>query len=156
MARRLCPAIVAALLLVIAAMAWRFIVAGSIAPAEDGRTAILLDPGERALVLREMRGFVAGVERISDALARQDMKAVADAARGMGMERAHDAPASLMGKLPLEFKRLALGTHRAFDAIAAEAEAGGEPGPALAQLAGVLQKCVECHDSYQIAAPTVR
>ncbi len=30
------------------------------------------------------------------------------------------------------------------------------PNPMFAALAGVLQKCVECHDSYQIAAPTVR
>ena len=48
------------LLLVIAALAYKFIVAGSVEPGQDGRQAIVLEPGERAFVLREMRGFVAG------------------------------------------------------------------------------------------------
>jgi hypothetical protein len=42
-------------------MAYKFIVTGSTATGADGRTAILLEPGERALVLREMRGFLVGL-----------------------------------------------------------------------------------------------
>ena len=60
----------------------------------------------------------------------------------------------MMGKLPLEFKALALGTHREFDTIAADAEANGTSTHALAQLADVLQKCVACHASYQIDGAT--
>ena len=60
---RIYLAIIAALLLVIAAMAYKFIIAGSTRTAADGRTAIILEPGERVLVLREMREFVAGLRR---------------------------------------------------------------------------------------------
>jgi hypothetical protein len=52
---RVYPAIIAVLLFIIAAMAYKFIIAGSTQKAEDGRIAILLEPGERDLVLKEMR-----------------------------------------------------------------------------------------------------
>ena len=58
---RIYLAVIVLLLLVIAAMAYKFIVAGSVQKAEDGRVAILLEPGERDFALREMRGFVAGL-----------------------------------------------------------------------------------------------
>jgi len=147
------PAIVVVLLLVIAAMAWKFIVAGSTAPAADGRVAVMLAPAERALVLGEMRGFVAGVERIVDAASRDDMQALAAAARTMGGARMHDAPVAMMGKLPLPFKKLAFGVHRGFDALAAEAEGGGTPKQSLAALAGILQQCVACHAAYALGTP---
>jgi len=153
MANRITLPIIAVLLVAVAAMAWKFLVAGSTLPADDGRVAIVLDPGERAFVLAEMRGFVAGLERISDALARDDMKGVADAARPLGSGRTHDVPMALMGKLPLEFKTLALATHRSFDTLASDAEAGGTPKQALAQLAKTLQQCVACHATYQFTTP---
>ena len=60
------PVIVVVLLLIIAAMAYAFIVAGSTQRAEDGRIAVMLEPAERTLVLAEMREFVAGVQKIAD------------------------------------------------------------------------------------------
>ncbi|MEP7316610.1 MAG: hypothetical protein ABI667_07925 [Sphingomicrobium sp.] len=141
---------IAVLVLVIAAMAYKFIVVGSTQNGEDGRVAVILGPGERALMLREMREFVAGIQRVADALSRDDMPGVAKASRAMGIARAQDVPIAMMGKLPLEFKTLALGTHREFDTIAADAEANGTSKHALAQLADVLQKCVACHASYQV------
>src|SRR5689334_2319753 len=89
------------LVLVIAAMVYKFVVAGSAQIGEDGRVAIILEPGERALMLSEMRGFVAGVQRISDALWRDDMPGVARAARAVGSAKAHDVPVAMLGKLPL-------------------------------------------------------
>jgi len=153
--RRVYPAIVAVLLLVIAAMAWKFIVAGSTAPAADGRVAVMLAPAERALVLAEMRGFVAGVERIVDALSRDDMPGVAAAARGMGRARMDDAPVAMLGKLPLPFKKLAFGVHGGFDALATAAEGGSTPRQSAAALAGILQQCVACHAAYALGAPAV-
>jgi hypothetical protein len=142
---------IAVLSLVIVAIGYKFIVAGSTQMGDDGRVAIFLEPGERALMLREMREFVAGLQLIADALSREDMPAVAKASRNLGSARAHDVPAAMMGKLPLEFKTLAFDTHRAFDAIAANAEANGTQERVLAQLADVLQKCVACHAVYQVA-----
>lgn len=146
-------AIIAVLSLVIAALVYRFIVAGSTGPARDGRVTIVLEPGERAFVLREMRGFVAGLQQAIDALSRDDMKAAAAAARRMGMAAAHDAPLSLVGKLPLGFKTLGFGVHRDFDGIAADAESLGDARHTLSQLSGALQKCVACHEGFQLASP---
>ncbi|MCC6474767.1 MAG: hypothetical protein IT514_13595 [Burkholderiales bacterium] len=147
---RIYLAAIAVLLLVIAAMAYKFIVAGSTQEGQDGRVAIVLEPGERALMLREMREFVAGLQLVAEALAREDMPGVAGASRAMGTPKTHDVPAALMGKLPLAFKTLASATHRGFDAIAADAQANGTSRHALAQLGEVLKNCVACHASYQV------
>lgn len=148
---RLYLGLIGILVLVIAAMAYKFIVAGSVQSTEDGRAVIVLAPGERTMILGEMRGFVAGLQQISQALAEEDMNAVAEAARGMGTGKAHDVPLGLMGKLPLEFKKLAFGVHGGFDAIAKDAGSGAAPRQVLARLSGVLQGCVACHASYQFA-----
>jgi hypothetical protein len=148
------PTIVVVLSLVIAAMAYEFIVVGSTEPAEDGRVAVILEPAERTLVLREMRDFVAGVQRIADALSRDNMKDVASAARAMGTVKMHDAPVAMMGKLPLGFKTLAFGVHRGFDGMAMDAEGIGMPKHSLAQLSDILQKCVACHAAYQLRTAT--
>ena len=153
---RIYLATIAMLLLVIGAMAYKFIVAGSTEKTEDGRVAILLEPGERALMLREMRAFVAGLQLMSDALSRDDMKGVAKVARGMGTARAHDVPLAMMGKLPLEFKTLAFSVHGGFDTIAIDAETIGMPKHTIGQLSDVLQKCVACHSSYQVKAATTK
>ena len=147
-------AIIAALLVVIAALAWKFIVAGSTRQGEDGRTAVVLAPGERALVLREMREFVAGLQQVDDALGREDMKGVAAASRAVGTAKAHDVPIALFARLPLGFKQLAFGVHRGFDAIAQDAEGGATPRQTLERLATVLQQCVACHERYQLSAET--
>jgi hypothetical protein len=101
-------------------------------------------------MLREMREFVVGLQAIADGLARGDMKTVANASRAMGTARAHDVPLTLMGKLPLEFKTLALGVHGEFDTIAMDADGIAMPKHTLGQLADALQKCVACHNSYQV------
>ncbi len=108
---RIYPAIIVVLLLIIAAMAYKFIVAGSTEKAGDERVAILLEPSERELMLKEMRAFVESLQLMSYALSQNDMKGVAKAARAMGTARAHDVPLSMIGKLPLEFKTLAFSVH---------------------------------------------
>ncbi|AGK56891.1 hypothetical protein HYPDE_26043 [Hyphomicrobium denitrificans 1NES1] len=147
-------AAIVVLLLIIAAMAYKFVVVGSTQKAEDGRIAVLLEPGERNLVLREMRAFVESLQLMSDALSKDDMKGVAKAARTMGMARSQDVPLAMVGKLPLEFKKLAFSVHGQFDAIADDAETIGTTKHTLGQLSEVLQKCVACHNSYQLKAPT--
>lgn len=147
---RIYLAIIAMLVAIIVAMGYKFIVAGSAEEADDGRLAVTLEPAERALMLREMREFVIGLQAVADGLAREDMKAVAKASRAMGIARSHDVPIAMMGKLPLEFKTLALGLHREFDTIAMDADGIATPKHTLVQLADALQKCVACHNSYQV------
>jgi hypothetical protein len=154
--QRIYLGIIAALLLVIAAMAYKFIIAGSTQTAADGRPAIILEPGERALVLREMREFVAGLQRIDDALSRGDMQDVAKASRALGASKTHDVPTAMMGKLPLEFKAIALSVHSDFDTIAMDAEWTGLPKRTLGQLSDVLKKCTACHESYRLTDDTIK
>jgi hypothetical protein len=143
---RIYLAIIAVLVVIIAAMGYKFIVAGSVERADDGRLAVTLEPNERAFMLREMREFVVGLQAVTDGLARDDMMAVATASRAMGRARSHDVPIAMMGKLPLEFKTLALGLHREFDTIAMDADGIATPKHTLGQLADALQKCVACHN----------
>jgi hypothetical protein len=152
--QRLYLAIIVLLLVVIAAMAWKFIVAGSTQKAPDGRTVILLAPAERAIMLTEMRGFVVGLGRITDGLARDDMPAVAAETRALGTAKAHDVPVEMLARLPLEFKKRAFAVHDGFDAIARDAEALHAPKHTLGQLGGVLSQCAACHERYRVSADT--
>jgi hypothetical protein len=147
-------AIIAALLGVIAAMGYTFLVTGKTVPAEDKRSAIVLEPAERSLVLTEMRGFLIAVQAITEAVTRTDARAIAAAARPMGMAAAGGVPATLAAKLPLEFKQLGHGVHEDFDRIALDIEAMGDVKHAHTQLSETLKKCVACHALYQITAPT--
>ncbi len=146
-------AIIAALLGVIAAMAYTFLIAGKTVMAEDKRSTIVLEPAERALVLGEMRGFLIAVQAITEAVTRNDARAIAAAARPMGMAAAAGVPATLAAKLPLAFKQLGHSVHEDFDRLALDADALGDVQHAHAQLSGMLKKCVACHALYQIMAP---
>ena len=146
-------AIIAVLLGVIAAMGYTFLVTGKTVPAEDRRIAIVLEPAERSLVLTEMRGFLIAVQAITEAVTRTDARAIAAAARPMGMAAAGGVPATLAAKLPLEFKQLGHGVHEDFDRIALDIEAMGDVKHAHTQLSETLKKCVACHALYQITAP---
>lgn len=146
-------AVIAVLLGVIAAMAYTFLVAGKTVPAEDKRSAIVLESAERSLVLGEMRGFLIAVQAITEAVTRNDAKAIAAAARPMGMAAASGVPATLAGKLPLEFKQLGHSVHEDFDRIVLDIEALGDVKYAHAQLGETLKKCVACHALFQITAP---
>jgi cytochrome c556 len=62
----------------------------------------------------------------------------------------------MIGKLPFEFKTLALSVHSDFDTIAMDAQWTGLPKRTLGQLSDVLQKCAKCHESYRLADVTSR
>ncbi len=150
-------AIIAGLVGVIAVMAYTFLVAGKTTiTAEDPRRAIVLDPPERALVLTEMRGFLTAVQTITDAAVRNDAKAIAAAAKPMGMAAAGGVPPALAAKLPLEFKQLGHSVHQDFDRIALDAEAMGDTRHSLTQLGETLGKCVACHAMFQLTASPPR
>ena len=120
------------------------------APVADGRAVLELTAAERAMILEEMRMFLAGVQGMIGALGREDMPAAAEAARGMGQKMVHEVPPALRAKLPLEFRQLGFSVHREFDQIALDADSLKDPGHTLNQLSATLQKCVACHAAYQI------
>lgn len=126
------------------------------APAHDGRAVLELTPGERAMILEEMRMFLDGIQTITGALAKPDMPAVAVAARAMGQKMVHDVPPELRAKLPQEFRQLGFSVHRDFDQIALDAESLKDVSYSLNQLSDTLKKCVSCHTLYQIQSPVFK
>ena len=144
---------IAALLLALVTgiVGYQWVFVGQTQPSADGRSAILLSPGERDLVLSEMRTFLQSVQRITQALTTEDMAEAAKAAREVGAAAADGVPVSLMAKLPIGFKKLGLSTHRAFDQLALDAEQLGDPAHTLNQLAALQLNCVGCHAGFRIA-----
>ncbi len=147
---KLCWSITGILILAIVAMGYKFMIAGSVAPASDGREALILEPAERDLVLTEMRMFLSSVQKITQALTEENMETVVKAAREVGLAAQQAVPGSLMGKLPLAFKKLGFDTHKKFDELALDAEQLGDPNHALQQLSTLMNNCVACHSTYQI------
>jgi hypothetical protein len=124
-------------------------------PANDDRTLLELNPSERAMILEEMRLFLDGVQKMTGALAKPDMAAAAEAARGMGQKMVHEVPPALRAKLPQEFRQLGFSVHRDFDQIALDAESLKDVSHSLNQLSDTLKKCVSCHATYQIQTPAL-
>ncbi len=147
---RLCWTLVLILATALAATLYVFLIRGSTAPASDGRVAILLEPGERDLVLAEMRAFLQESQAMVQAGAKGDLPGLAAAARRVGVAAQHEVPASLIGKLPLEFKQLGFDTHARFDRLALDAESLGDAQQALAALGDLMANCVACHAAYRI------
>ncbi len=133
----------------IALFAW-FFVRGNTTGGSENRTAVVLAPAERALILGEMRGLLAGVQGILDGIARNDMKQVAGAARAVGMASAADVNPALMAKLPLPFKQLGMSVHHDMDDLAHASESGVPAKELQTMLAATLAKCVSCHSAWQL------
>lgn len=147
---KLCWGISALLALVLLGGIYKFVVQGSTVPATDNRSAILLEPGERDLVLTEMRGFLTSVQQIMHGISANDMKLVAAAAKHSGSAAVHEVPASLIAKLPLEFKKLGFDTHGKFDQLALDADQMGDPAQSLQQISTLMNNCLACHQAYRI------
>jgi len=142
--------IIVILLLIIAGGAYKFIFEGSTSKSTDGRTEILLNDNERNLVLTEMRAFLASVQQINQGLAENNMERVAEYATKSGKAATGGMPGTLMGKLPLAFKKLGFDTHAKFDQLAMDANDLGDRDHTLQQLSTLMENCVACHAAYRI------
>lgn len=149
---RLCWSLTVFLGVALGVTLYVFIVCGSVAPASDGRAALLLTPQERDLVLTEMRAFLVATQTILASAAGDNLRPVVPAARAVGAQAQQGVPATLMGKLPIGFKTLGLDTHRRFDQLALNAEEFGDPRQTLAELGELLANCVACHAVFRIDA----
>jgi len=134
----------------LAAIGIKLVVLGSTAPGDDGRTAILLEPGERQLVLGEMRTLLEASQQIVEALANNDLKGVATAATPVGSQAIGTMDFKLKAKLPLDFKQLGFSTHYAFDDIATMANEGKPAADIQRKLADTMQNCLACHAGFQL------
>jgi hypothetical protein len=136
-------------LITVTVFAW-FFVRGNTSAGTDNRTAIVLAPAERGLILTEMRTFLAGVHDILEGLNRNDMKQVASAARSIGTASAADVNPAIMAKLPLPFKQLGMSVHHDMDDLAQAAESGKSAAELQNMLTNTMTKCVSCHSAWQL------
>lgn len=127
-----------------------FICHSGFAQEADHRQILCLTEPEKDYVLNEMRSLLNGTQQIVGALAKDDMKAVAESARALGLTMKHKAENPLHEVLPKEFMMLGISMHKDFDAIAADAETLKNPKHTLQQLNDTMAKCNACHASYQI------
>lgn len=119
----------------------------------DRRQSIDLTAHDRVHLLVEMRAMLEGTQLIVQGLADNDMKLVANAAREIGMGMARKVEDSLKQSLPPEFIQLGTATHADFDRIAVIAEKGGGAKQAARQLSTTLNRCVACHETFQVRVP---
>jgi len=148
---KFCWSLVLVLLLVIVGTGYLFIFKGQTVTASDGRSAILITTGERDLVLSEMRLFLEAVQIITVAVNEDDMPTVVKAAKKVGFAAQAEVPPALMKKLPIGFKKLGAGTHKAFDQLALDAESLADKDYALAQMGKLMANCVACHAAYRFS-----
>ena len=133
----------------IAVLVW-FFLRGSTAAGTDGRTAIMLHPAERELVLSEMRGLLIATQGILEGANQGDIPQIIKAARAAGMAGTADVNPALMAKLPLAFKALGMSVHHEMDEIAKAADDGRPTAELLKMTSDTLTKCVACHAAWQL------
>lgn len=129
-----------------------FFVKGTTTVSSDQRRAILLSPIEKDLVLGEMRTMLTAVNGVLGALSENDMKKAALAASSAGMAMAVDTNPILMAKLPLDFKELGMGTHKAFDDISAAIGKGATLPEILKGMHQITNRCVACHQVNRLSS----
>ena len=144
-----CSVVIVLLLLVIAGGIYKFIFQGSASEGTDGRMAVHLTSGERDLVLTEMRAFLESIQQVTKGITADDMKLVAESARKSGKAAQGAVPGTLVGKLPMAFKKLGFDTHAKFDQLALDAEEFGDSEHAMSQLSTLIDNCVGCHAAYR-------
>ncbi len=113
----------------------------------------MLTEDERNLVLEEMRTFLDTVRSITVSLSKEDMNAIAESAKKVGMGASGEVPPALTKKLPQQFKMLAMQVHKGFDQLALDATDMGDKQQTLEQLGAILDNCVACHAIYRLPEP---
>ena len=120
------------LLVIIAGLLYKFVVAGDTRPVPDGRSA---------------------VQQIVQGLAQGDAKQIEAAALPVGTRAMKRIRVGTMAKLPYEYKQATYGMHRDFDNIAVMAHQGKDTKTIQMKLADAMNRCISCHASYALAAP---
>ncbi|MFY9735002.1 MAG: hypothetical protein WAL02_07690 [Rhodoplanes sp.] len=118
-------------------------------PATDDRQAVAVSEPVRIFVLAEMRGMLAAVQGVTEAIARRDWQAAIDAAGKTGLKAFQGLPKPIMMELPEDFRIMGRETHMAFDEVAKAASETQDPSAVSAKLADALQFCVACHQTYR-------
>jgi hypothetical protein len=151
---KLSLSIISLLLIIIGLGAYKFVIQGNVVAsadnAVDNRMAILLDAGERGLILEEMRGFLLSTQQIIKAVSDDDMEQAAIAAKKVGRIAQAEVPGTLIAKLPIAFKKLGFDTHTKFDELAMDASDMEDKEQTLKLLSKLMNNCIACHSAYRL------
>ncbi len=131
-----------------------FFVRGTTSVSTDQRRSVNLSPVEKDLVLGEMRTMLKAINGMLGALSDGDMSKAAEAATSAGMAMAVDASPILMAKLPLDFKELGMGTHKAFDDLSSEIKKGATVPQVLVKMHQITNRCIACHETNRLGSIT--
>jgi hypothetical protein len=122
----------------------------------DDRIAVGDPDPMRVKMLGVMRDFQEALTEIVSALSKDDGAAAAKLAGRLGMDPP-DATAemrqAMMRRIPEGMHVLGMTMHEQagkFAQEAAKVKPGGDPRPALAELAQVMQACNACHAAYRL------
>lgn len=133
--------------------------------APDGRRILYLDPAQRMHVSAQMRGFLIGVQQVSEGLAQEDRKKIATAAAAMGPGHgggpgggpgqqgqgrgagAGDGAQGVMAGMPPEFHAMGRSLHMGFADVATMAGTA-EMSEIQAAFAANIAKCSACHSTF--------
>jgi len=129
-------------------------IAATVAAAEDDpRTPIKLPPDMRGVFLEHMRDHMDALDDVMAEVADADFKAAAKVARE---ELVAGSGAGFGRYLPLEFREMGLGMHRAAAEFADVADAvPAEPTPAdwkkaMEALQAISAQCRACHATFRV------
>ena len=127
---------------------FKFVVVGDVQEHYDGRTAVKVNQNEINYLREKMRGFLTSFQAITEGIAREDYKGIAKAARLSGKYVRDNAPAGLVGKVPLRFKSLGFDTQDRFDELAQAAVEHRDSKYMMTKLSEIAKNCMACHYSY--------
>ena len=131
-----------------------FFVRGTTSVSTDLRRSVNLSPAEKDLVLGEMRTMLKAINSMLGALSNGDMNRAAEAATSAGMVMAVDTSPILIAKLPLDFKELGMGTHKAFDDLSSEIKKGATLPQVLVKMHQITSRCIACHETNRLGSTT--
>ena len=140
--------LVVILSIIVALFAYKF-TAGSVAPSDDGRQAVIISKDERNALLLEMRTWLESAQGVLAAAVKEDLPAISKIARVSGMAAEEETPGSLFRKIPLEMKKLGFASRARFDDIAVLAEEGKDSKEIIALLSDTMNNCIACHAIYR-------
>jgi len=118
-------------------------------PLADNREPIWLEPEEKAMILAEMRDFLAVSYKIIDATLADDMQTVYKLAKKMGVAQSQVVPEVTKKKLPSGFRAMGPAVHMTFEEMADEAATLGDQEVILRKLSQAQKTCVACHSVYR-------
>jgi cytochrome c556 len=114
----------------------------------DPREPVPLQPMMAWHQKQNMQAHLVAIQRITEALPREDWAAVASAAAMIGSSPQMQMQCEHMGAGADGFTEVALDFHRRADAIA-EAAATKDTNAVLAATADTLAACTSCHQTYR-------